>query len=86
MTLAQNFVKTLEICQDYFSCMPCSALKLIRFNMQGSFYPYNFRLGKMIKPSQGLTPCGVFCEVLTEGIGLKPIKFLIEIPLALFLS
>ena len=53
MILAQNIVKMLEIRQDSYAFMPRSALKLIRFKVQGSFNPYNFRLDKMIKASQG---------------------------------
>ena len=60
MILAQNIVKMLEIRQDSYAFMPRSALELIRFKVQGSFNPYNFRLDKMIKASQGLVPYEAF--------------------------
>ena len=81
MILAQNFVKMLEIRQDFFAFMPCFALKLIRFKVRSSFNPYNFRLDKMTKTSQGVSLVRFFREVLTERIGLKPIKSLVERPL-----
>lgn len=60
MILAQNFVKMFETRQGSCTFMPCSASKLIRFKVQSSFNPYNFRLDKMTKTSQGFVPCEVF--------------------------
>lgn len=63
----------LETRQGSCTFMPSSVPKLIRVNVQGSFNPYNFRLDKMTKSSQGQRLVSFFREVLTESIGLKPV-------------